>query len=71
MAIMLGSLGQNLIYLVDTSFIGRVSEYDLGGSAIGGIFYFLLFMIGYALNTGMQVIVARRKGEGNDAAIGE
>jgi len=68
---MLGSLGQNLIYLVDTSFIGRVSEYDLGGSAIGGIFYFLLFMVGYALNTGMQVMVARRKGEGNDAAIGE
>jgi len=68
---MLGSLGQNIIYLVDTSFIGRVSEYDLGGSAIGGIFYFLMFMIGYALNTGMQVMVARRKGEGNDEAIGE
>jgi putative MATE family efflux protein len=69
--VMLGSLGQNVIYLVDTAFIGRVSEYDLGASAIGGIFYFLMFMTGYALNTGMQVIVARRKGEGNDAAIGE
>ena len=42
---MLGSLGQNLIYLVDTSFIGRVSEYDLGGSAIGGIFYFLILAV--------------------------
>jgi putative MATE family efflux protein len=69
--VMLGSLGQNVIYLVDTSFLGRVSEYDLGASAIGGIFYFLLFMIGYGLNTGMQVIVARRKGEKKDAAIGE
>lgn len=68
---MLGSLGQNVIYLIDTSFLGRVSEYDLGASAIGGIFYFLLFMIGYGLNTGMQVIVARRKGEKNDTAIGE
>ncbi len=68
---MLGSLGQNVIYLVDTSFIGRLSEYDLGASAIGGIFYFFLFMIGFGLNTGMQVIVARRKGEGNIAAIGE
>ena len=68
---MLGSLGQNFIYLVDTSFIGRISEADLGASAIGGIFYFLLFMIGYAMNIGMQVMVARRKGEGEDASIGE
>ncbi|MEO6167054.1 MAG: MATE family efflux transporter [Chitinophagales bacterium] len=69
--IMLGSLGQNFIYLVDTSFIGRVGEADLGASAIGGIYYFLLFNIGYAMNIGMQVIIARRKGEGNNAAIGE
>ncbi len=68
---MLGSLGQNLIYLIDTSFIGRVGEIELGAAAIGGIFYFVLFMVGYGLNTGMQVIVARRKGEGADAAIGE
>jgi putative MATE family efflux protein len=44
---------------------------DLGASALGGIYYFLLFMIGYAMNIGMQVLVARRKGEGNHAAIGE
>ncbi|MCY7410357.1 MAG: MATE family efflux transporter [Chitinophagales bacterium] len=69
--VMLSSLGQNLIYLVDTSFLGRVSEYDLGASAIGGIFYLLLFMIGYAMNTGMQVIVARRKGEGKEHEIGD
>ncbi|MBK9732502.1 MAG: MATE family efflux transporter [Chitinophagaceae bacterium] len=69
--IMLGSLGQNFIYLVDTSFIGRVGEADMGGSAIGGIYYFLLFNIGYAMNIGMQVMIARRKGEGNNAAIGE
>ncbi|MBX7139842.1 MAG: MATE family efflux transporter [Chitinophagales bacterium] len=69
--IMLGSLGQNVIYLVDTAFIGRVSEYDLGASAMGGIFYFLMFMIGYAMNTGMQVVVARRKGEHREGAIGE
>lgn len=69
--IMLGSLGQNFIYLVDTSFIGRIGETDMGGSAIGGIYYFLLFNIGYAMNIGMQVMIARRKGEGNHAAIGE
>lgn len=68
---MLGSLGQNLIYLVDTSFIGRLSEADLGASALGGIYYFLLAMIGYAMNVGMQVLVARRKGEGSIEAIGE
>lgn len=68
---MIGSLGQNIIYLVDTSFIGRLSEADLGASALGGIYYFLLFMIGNAMNTGMQVMVARRKGEGNDHLIGE
>lgn len=69
--IMLGSLGQNIIYLADTSFIGRIGEVELGASAIGGIFYFLLFNIGYAMNIGMQVMVARRKGEGKTTAIGE
>lgn len=69
--IMLGSLGQNFIYLVDTAFIGRLGETALGASAIGGIFYFLLFNIGYAMCIGMQVMVARRKGEGKYALIGE
>ncbi len=68
---MLGSLGQNTIFLVDTAFLGRVSEADLGASAVGGIYYFLLFMIGYAMNIGMQIMVARRKGEGNTITIGE
>ena len=39
---MLGSLGQNLIYLVDTSFIGRVSGFvgvklDADGRAVGNL----------------------------------
>ena len=69
--IILSSLGQNFIYLIDTSFIGRVGEVELGAAAIGGIFYFLLFMICQGLNTGMQVIIARRKGEGQLQSIGE
>ena len=68
--IMLGSLGQNLISLIDTSFLGRVGQVELGAGALAGIFYFVLFMVGYAFNNGMQIIVSRRMGEGKKHEVG-
>ncbi len=43
---------------------------ELGASAIGGLFYFSLFMLGFGFGTGAQILMARRNGEGNYKQIG-
>lgn len=68
--IMLGSLGQNIINLIDTGFLGRVGQVELGAGALAGIFYFVMFMVGYAFNNGMQIIISRRMGEGRKSEVG-
>ncbi len=69
--IMVGSLANNIINLVDTSLLGRVGQVELGAGAIGGIFYFLMYMCGMGFNTGMQILIARRMGQGLRAEIGQ
>ena len=68
--IILGSIAQNIITVTDTAFLGRVGEIALGASAIGGIFYLAIFMLGWGLGIGAQIIVARRDGENNQHLIG-
>ncbi len=68
--IALSLLAQNIIGVTDTAFLGRVGEVELGASAIGGVFYLILFMIGFGFTTGVQILVARRFGEKNFEAIG-
>ena len=58
--VMIGSLANNIINLVDTALLGRVGQIELGASAIGGIFYFVMIMVAYGFNNGMQIIIARR-----------
>lgn len=68
--IMVGSLANNIINVVDTALLGRVGQAELGAGAIGGIFYFILIMVGFGFNTGMQIIVARRVGENKPEEVG-
>ncbi len=68
--IILGSVAQNIITVTDTAFLGRVSEVALGASAIGGIFYLTITMLGWGFGMGTQIIVSRRFGEGNTGEIG-
>jgi len=68
--IMISLLAQNIVGVTDTAFLGRVSEVALGGSAIGGLFYIILFMIGNGFVTGVQILIARRFGEKNFGEIG-
>lgn len=68
--IILGSVAQNLITVTDTAFLGRVGEVALGASAIGGIFYLAVIMLGWGFGIGTQIIVSRRYGEGNFGQIG-
>ena len=69
--IILGSVAQNLIVFTDTAFLGRVGEIALGASAIGGLFYLAVIMLGLGFGTGAQIIIARRLGEGKLKEIGE
>jgi putative MATE family efflux protein len=68
--ILLTLLAQNIINVTNTAFLGRVGEVELGASAIGGVFYFAIFMIGFGFSQGAQILIGRRNGEKNYAQIG-
>lgn len=68
--IILTLVAQNVINVTDTAFLGRVSEVALGASAIAGVFYFAVFMVGFGFSQGAQILIGRRNGEENYAQIG-
>ncbi len=68
--VLLSLLMEQLIGITDTAYLGRVGEAELGASAIAGVFYLVIFMLGFGFSIGAQVIMARRNGEGDFKAIG-
>lgn len=68
--IMLSSLANTVINFTDTAFVGRVGETELAASAIGGVFYFVLVMMGVAIGIGAQIMIARMAGENRPKEIG-
>lgn len=68
--IFLTLLAQNVINVTDTAFLGRVGEVELGASAIGSVFYFAIYMVGFGFSQGAQIMIGRRNGEKNYAQIG-
>lgn len=68
--IILSLIAQNAVNVTDTAFLGRVGEVELGASAIGGLFYISLFMLGFGFSIGGQILIARRNGEKNYSEIG-
>lgn len=68
--IVLTLLAQNIINVTDTAFLGRVSEVALGASAIAGVFYFAVYMVGFGFSQGAQILIGRRNGEENYHQIG-
>ena len=69
--IILGGIAQTVVNVTDTAFLGRVSEVALGASAIAGLFYVTVFMLGLGFSIGTQIIVARHDGEKNHSEIGK
>ncbi|MBW6491365.1 MAG: MATE family efflux transporter [Lentimicrobium sp.] len=68
--IILSLVAQNIVNVTDTAFLGRVGEVELGASAIGGLFYISIFMLGFGFGIGGQILIARRNGERNYHEIG-
>ena len=67
---MISLVAQNFVSVTDTAFLGHVGAVELGAAAIGGLFYITLFMVAYGFTTGVQILIARRHGETEYAAIG-
>ena len=68
--ILVSAIMEQLLATTDTAFLGRVGEVELGASALGGIFYTSVFMLGLGFSVGAQILMARRNGEGNKREIG-
>lgn len=69
--ILISLLMEQLIGMTDTAFLGRVGEVELGASAIAGIYYLSLFMLGFGFSIGSQILIARRNGEKHYEEIGD
>lgn len=69
--ILLSLLAQNIIQVIDTAFLGRVGEVELGASALAGILYISIYTLGFGFSMGSQILIGRRNGEGNYHQIGE
>lgn len=69
--ILFSLVAQNIIQVVDTAFLGRVGEIELGASALAGITYIAIYTIGFGFSMGCQILIGRRNGEKNYDCIGE
>ncbi|OFX46041.1 MAG: hypothetical protein A2W97_03970 [Bacteroidetes bacterium GWE2_40_63] len=63
--IIIGNLAQDLLTVVDTAFVGQLGEIPLAAAAIGSIFYLAIVMLGWGFALGVQILIARKLGEGN------
>ena len=68
--VLLSLLMEQLIGLTDTAYLGRIGETELGAAALAGIFYLVIFMLGFGFSIGAQVLMARRNGEKDYRGIG-
>ena len=68
--ILISLVMEQLLGMTDTAFLGRVGEIELGASAVAGVYYTILFMVGFGFATGAQIIMGRRNGEARETGEG-
>ena len=68
--ILISLVVQNLINITDTAYLGHVGEIELGASALAGVFYMAIYMIGFGFSIGSQILIGRRNGEKRYESIG-
>ena len=69
--IMMSILIEQLINITDAIFLGHVGEIELGASALAGIWYLAIYMLGFGFSLGLQVVIARRNGEQHYSETGK
>ncbi len=68
--IMLSSVANTVINITDVAFVARIGETQLAASALAGVFYFVMVMIGVAIGIGSQILMSRKAGENDAAGVG-
>jgi len=68
--IIFGNLAQTIIVFVNTVFLGHVGNAELGAAMMAGLYYLVFTTITQGFAVGVQIMVARRLGEGNLRRIG-
>lgn len=68
--VLISLLMEHLIGLTDTAYLGRVGEVELGASALAGVYYLALFMLGFGFSVGAQILIGRRNGAQGYKKIG-
>ena len=69
--ILISLVMEQMIGMTDTAFLGRVGEIEIGASALAGVYYMVIFMLGLGFSIGVQIIIGRRNGEGHYRQAGE
>lgn len=57
---MMSTLIEQLINITDAIFLEHVGEIELEASALAGIWYLAIYMLGFGFNLGLRVVIARR-----------
>lgn len=68
--ILISLLMEHMINITDTAFLGHVGEVELGASALAGVLYMAIYMLGFGFSIGVQILIARRNGEQKYGEIG-
>lgn len=68
--VLVSLLLEHLINLTDTAFLGHIGEVELGASALAGVYYMAIYMLGFGFSIGVQILIGRRNGEGRYGEIG-
>lgn len=61
--ILLSLFVEQLIGIADTAFLGHLGEVELAASALAGVCYLILYVIGSGFVVGLQILIARLNGE--------
>jgi putative MATE family efflux protein len=68
--IIIGGLAQNVILATDVYFMSGVNELALDAVGLAGLYFSTFYTLGLGFSVGVQIIIARRHGEGSLDAIG-
>ena len=53
--VLMSLLMEHMIGLTDTAYLGRVGEVELGASALAGVYYLVIYMLGFGFSIGVAV----------------
>jgi multidrug resistance protein, MATE family len=68
--LILGNLAWTCNGIFDTIFVGNLGKVQLDAIGFAGVFYSVLFMMGFSFTRGTQLLIARRMGESNKHEVG-